>query len=232
MGTDISFLLERHSSDRHSSGRHNGTAWESPLDWIEEFPDANARSTVLEVCWWPARRALTSLFFGPYALLSFNAGLPVDMSTSVRERCEPNFQDNGSLAGWQLVSNLLISEWETTSVTVSAKCPAKHALLFWDGLSEYDTLLKTIDKLKAPQSEKIELQLIVETGKLIDKPIDVRSLEDRHRKQSPDSLVDVSWVQTLSCFAGAIYREMKIVDALNQDALSRDEMLRLVTAIG
>ena len=90
MGTDISFLLER----------NRGDGWESPVDLLPQFPNAFQRSTVVEVCWWPARRALTDLFFGDTALIPFNSGLPEDLSPEVYDYCQLNFQDNDRLTGW------------------------------------------------------------------------------------------------------------------------------------
>ena len=217
MGTDISFLLER----------NRGDGWESPVDLLPQFPNAFQRSTVVEVCWWPARRALTDLFFGDTALIPFNSGLPEDLSPEVYDYCQLNFQDNDRLTGWLPISELMLSDWDTSTVIVADKCPARHALMFWDGCMPHQTLLATVDEMKSPESIREELRWLINGGKLVETAFDLRPMKEKLVKFPDNYLLDVSWSQPISFFANAIFSELQVADKLLSDS-----NFRIVTAIG
>lgn len=212
MATDISLWLEYHAP----------AGWQPAVDVACRIPGARIVRDSLQVCWWPARWEITSLFFGPAALWPFKPGLPDDLSQPLSEMIHENFKLDSTYAGWISVEDLELATWPQRFVILGCSVPARYAHLFWKGDQP-----APLDQLRSLGLAEPVLDQLTQGNQR--RKSEYRRLDPQSfHLLPPDVAVSVTWIEPVSEFAGEIWTAG--LSALVH--LEEPHRYRLVTSIG
>lgn len=210
MSTDISLLLERREADQ----------WTLPMDVASRLEDPSSHLGIVEVCSWSTAWEVTELLFGDRALFPMRPGFAPDMCASVEKYVRANLTPSDPFAGWIMLADLELWNWQTRRAYLRGSVPAEVARLFGDGGQP-----APVAALKRAGFADPVVEVAVE-GKIsvANAPLD---LDEVHLKQD-NQKVDVTWTETLADFCGIVWDS-----GLSRIANLEDvEHYRLVTAIG
>jgi hypothetical protein len=182
----------------HVEHLHHGE-WTVP----SALPRRSKYSHIGEFLWLPHRHPVSWVFFATEALIPFNVGIPPAWHTSPLYTWFEQFYDF-DLDEWQIswipFEHLLLDDWPTQEVLVASHVEARFGYLFGDGEQPFpEAELKragckewTAQFLRGRSTPAEHGPLNRTYGKLR------RQLE----LAEPDSIVSVSWVDTLVAVIG------------------------------
>jgi hypothetical protein len=181
--------------------QRGAAGWVLPPRFVPESWTFECNHPFGEFAWARSGRGWLTLFWGPHALFPMCPGPPDDRRGSALLRHLDRFYDyqrNEDHLCWLPYPELLIDCWDTDWVTVWAKVPAQHALLFGDGQQEFPEA-----ELLAAGIPEVELDHL-RNGRLTEEPVDVTFGRQRFRLADlpPDYEVEVTWRATIAEFIG------------------------------
>ena len=207
MGRDFTFHIEEHAGGR----------WDVPAGLEPRSAYAHAG----EFAWVPASAPGMRLFFGEGALFPFIPGAPPDWEHSAIFRwLAPwyDFAGDEFEISWLPFEDLLLDEWDRTTLIVSQRVKARYAAWFGDGAGAFPR--------DAVAGAGLSERDLFDGGRerVVGAPIDRTFGRGRYEieQAGDETLVDVTWAETIAGLMGdRVTREFRAVRRFGPDAALR-----------